>query len=103
MASEAARALLTQALELLAQEPTDVVTEVATLQLKQQIRDLQTRYQKTLEDLRKAEDVDRSITDLERQVLRLTEERDYYRTAYINTLEAKTALLNGEIHPSNLK
>jgi SNF family Na+-dependent transporter len=31
------------------------------------------------------------------------EERDYYRTAYINTLEAKTALLNGEIPPSNLK
>jgi hypothetical protein len=71
---------------------------------------LQTRYQKTLEDLRKAEDdihirqiTHPSITDLERQVLRLTEERDYYRTAYINTLEAKTALLNGQIPPSDLK
>jgi len=72
MASVAVRALLTQALELLAQETTDTASEVVVLQLKQQVR-------------------------------RLTEERDYYRAAYINTLEAKTALLNGEIQPSDLK
>jgi len=82
MASTAVRALLTQAIELLSQETTDTVSEVVALQLKQQLREYQT---------------------LERNVARLTEERDYYRAAYISTLEAKTALLNGEIQPSDLK
>lgn len=99
MASVAVRALLTQ-------ETTDTASEVVALQLKQQLRELQSRYQKTLEDLRRSEDhqiAHPSVVDLERKVARLTEERDYYRTSYINTLEAKTALLNGEIPPSDLK
>jgi len=99
MASVAVRALLTQALELLAQEPTDVASEVVALQL----RDLQTRYQKTLEDLRKAEDdihirqvTHPSVAYLEQQVGRLTNERDYYREAYRN-------LLNEQILSPDLK
>lgn len=52
------RVLLTQALELLAQEGTETSTEAVVLNLKQQVR-------------------------------RITEERDYYRAAYINTLNAK--------------